>query len=34
LDALVSEAPDRVIFDKHNVSPLLEKQIEEKVGAN
>jgi spore coat polysaccharide biosynthesis predicted glycosyltransferase SpsG len=32
LNALVSEAPDRIIFDKLDVSPLLAKQIKEKIG--
>jgi spore coat polysaccharide biosynthesis predicted glycosyltransferase SpsG len=32
LNALVSEAPDRIIFDKLDVSPLLAKQIKETIG--
>jgi spore coat polysaccharide biosynthesis predicted glycosyltransferase SpsG len=32
LNALVREMPDRVIFDKLDVSPLLARQIKEKVG--
>jgi len=31
LNALVSEAPDCIIFDKLDVSPLLAKQIKEKI---
>jgi len=32
LNALVSEAPDRIVFDKLDVSPLLAKQIKETIG--
>jgi spore coat polysaccharide biosynthesis predicted glycosyltransferase SpsG len=32
LNALVNEAPDRIIFDKLDVSPLLAKQIKETIG--
>jgi spore coat polysaccharide biosynthesis predicted glycosyltransferase SpsG len=32
LDALVTEAPDRIIFDKLDVSPLLARQIKEVIG--
>lgn len=31
LNALVTEAPDRIIFDKLDVSPLLARQIKEKI---
>lgn len=31
LNTLVSEAPDRIIFDKLDVSPLLARQIKEKI---
>jgi spore coat polysaccharide biosynthesis predicted glycosyltransferase SpsG len=32
LNTLVTEAPDRIIFDKLDVSPLLAKQIKETIG--
>lgn len=32
LNALVSEAPDRIIFDKLDVAPKLARQIKEKIG--
>ena len=32
LKALIREAPDRIIFDKLDVSPLLAKQIKETIG--
>jgi len=32
LNALVSEVPDRIIFDKLDVSPLLARQIKETIG--
>ena len=32
LNALVTEAPDRIIFDKLDVSPLLARQIKETIG--
>lgn len=32
LNALVSELPDRIIFDKLDVSPLLARQIKAKIG--
>jgi spore coat polysaccharide biosynthesis predicted glycosyltransferase SpsG len=32
LKALIFEAPDRIIFDKLDVSPLLAKQIKEEIG--
>ena len=32
LNALVNQAPDRIIFDKLDVSPLLARQIKESIG--